>query len=283
MLLGMLLIPMLDGCAKILTQTLPPTQITAARYLTSALILLPILFMRKGMGGLRVQNKLAHLFRALFLLGATFCFFSAIRAIPIPNAIALVFVYPLLVTLAAPFLLGEQLTKPRVFSTVLGFVGALVVLRPGMEGFEMDALYALAAGTLFSGFVLITRTLAKSDPPFTTLTLTSVIGTVVMIPFALSGWTWPTLPELGWMLGMGFFASAGHYCFIKALDHAPASQLAPFGYFEIIGATLVSYFGFNEFPDALTWVGIGIVVSSGVLLTLSEARPTISPESPGGD
>ena len=87
----------------------------------------------------------------------------------------------------------------------------------------------------------------------------------------------------GAVLGMGFFASAGHYCFIKALDHAPASQLAPFGYFEIIGATLVSYFGFNEFPDALTWVGIGIVVSSGVLLTLSEALPTISPESPGGD
>ena len=274
MLLGMLLVPMLDGCAKVLGETLPPTQITAARFMSSALILLPILFLRKGMGGLRVRNKGAHLFRAFFLLGATFCFFSATRTIPIPNAIALVFVYPLIVTLAAPLLLGERLTQPRVFSTVLGFVGALVVLRPGTEGFEIDALYALAAGVLFSGFVLITRTLAQSAPPFTTLTLTSVIGAVVMLPFAFSGWSAPTLPEWGWMLGMGFFASAGHYCLIRALDYAPASQLAPFGYFEIVGATLVSYFGFNEFPDSLTWLGIGIVVCSGVLLALSEARPT---------
>jgi drug/metabolite transporter (DMT)-like permease len=280
MVTGMLIVPLLDLCAKLLAADYSVLQVSWARFAFHFLFLLPIVSWRR-LAWWRVPPLPGfQIARSVCLLGATVSFFLAIRENPIPVALALLFVSPLLVTLLAPLLLGEPFHPARLMAAGVGFIGVLVVLRPSGADFAPSVLFALLAGFAYALYIMTTRRVSGLAPPLLTLFYTAIAGLLVMSLIMPWVWRWPDLAAWGLMALMGFFAATGHFMIIKACEFASASLLAPFNYTELIGATTVSYLWFGYFPDTWVWVGVAIVCGSGLYLSLQELRrPKRSPES----
>ncbi|MEH6651634.1 MAG: DMT family transporter [Motiliproteus sp.] len=272
MILGMMLVPLLDACAKVLSRDYPVLEITWARFMFHFLWLLPVVHWQRlpwwrmpSMPGIQV-------IRSLFLTFATLLFFLAIKDNPIPNALALLFISPLVVTLVAPFALGESFDGKRAGAAVMGFVGVLVVLRPTSDAFQPSVLFALAAGISYACYLMATRKLANRSAPLLTLFYTAIAGLLLLSLMVPAVWVTPDAKGWGVMALMGLFAAAGHYMIIRACEYASASLLSPFNYTEIIGATSVSYLLFGYFPDAMVWIGIAIISISGIYVSMLEYR-----------
>jgi drug/metabolite transporter (DMT)-like permease len=210
--------------------------------------------------------------RSVMLTITTVSFFYAIKDNPIPTALTLLFVSPLIVAIVAPIWLGESFDTPRGIAVVLGFVGVVVVLRPTADSFSPTILWALVAGVGYAFYIMFTRKLSASGPPLLTLFYTAVGGVIVLTPLVGSVWTTPDLKGVAMMASMGLFAAMGHFLIIMACEYATASQLSPFNYFEIVAATAISYFAFDFFPDMYVWVGIAIICTSGAYVSWRELQ-----------
>lgn len=272
MITAMALVPLMDGIAKTLSAHYPVMQVVWARYIFHFSLLFPVVLWRHGRVGLHSRRPGMQLLRGLCLLGSTVFFFAAISRMPIADALSLVFVSPLVVTAASPWLLGEEVGIRRWSAVIVGFIGALIIIRPGFGNLHLGTLFALGAGLVYGCYVLVTRRLSGSDAPLTTLLYTGGVG--ALLSTLLMPWLWqtPTLPHLGLMMLMGMVAIVGHFLIILALNQAPASLLAPYGYSEIVMATVVGYVLFGDFPDPWTWTGIAVVVGSGVYIALRERQ-----------
>jgi len=280
MVAGMLVVPLLDLCAKLLAADYPVLQISWARFAFHFLFLLPLVSLR-GLAWWQMPPLPAQqIARSLYLLGATVFFFVAIRDNPIPVALALLFISPLLVTLLSPLLLGERFQLSRLLAAGVGFLGVLVVLRPSTGAFRPTLLLALLAGLCYALYIMTTRRVSGLATPLLTLFYTAIAGLLIMSLLLPWVWKWPDLQGWTLMALMGLFAAAGHFLIIKACEYASASLLAPFNYTELIGATTVSYLWFGYLPDAWVWLGIAIISGSGIYLSLQELRkPKATPES----
>ena len=268
---AMTLVPLMDGIAKHLSSDFHVFQVVWARYFFHLVILLPIVLWRYGAAGILPRKPGAQVLRGTFLLASTILFFAAISVMPLADALALVFISPLVVTALSPWLLGEQVGVRRWSAVLVGFVGVLIIIRPGAGVFQTGSLLALAAGTIFAFYLIATRKLAGSAPPLVILVYTAVIGALVMSVAMLWYWREPALADWLAMIAMGAIAAAGHFLLIKAFELAPASTLAPFTYWEIVSTTAVGYLWFGDFPHSLTWLGIAIVIGSGVYISYRES------------
>lgn len=268
MLIGVTLVPLLDGCAKLLSEDYSVVQIAWGRFVFHVVWLMPLL-VSSGARWWRLPALAGfQAARGFFLVLATVSFFFAIRYVPIPNALALLFVSPIVVALLSPRLLGEPFHWSKLCFAGVGFLGVLVILRPATEAFEPAAFSAILAGLSYAGYVMTTRYVAPRARPLLTLFHSGVIGSVVLSLVMPAVWIQPDLR--GWVLMslMGLFAAAGHFMIIKACEYAKASLLAPFGYAEIVSSTAMSWFLFDYWPDVWVWVGIAIIVVSGVGVSL---------------
>lgn len=272
MVLAMLLIPPLDVCAKYLSQDYPVMQVVWARYIFHFLWLLPLLTLRRKRWWKIPEHVNTHIVRSLLLLLSTLFFFIAIKNNPIPNALALLFVSPLIVTGIAPIFLGERFQLNRAIAALFGFVGVLIVLQPTTDAFNITILFAILAGAAYAFYIMTTRKVSNVLSPLITLLYTAIVGTVVMSIIVPFFWTMPTAQ--GWLIMamMGAFAAIGHFLIILACEFASASLVAPFNYVEIVGATLVSFMVFGYFPNLLVWLGIAIICASGVYISIFEYR-----------
>ena len=145
----------------------------------------------------------------------------------------------------------------------MGFVGSLIVIRPGYLDFNLATLAALGTGFFYGIYLVITRKLHSTDSPLLTLLLTGVVGAIIASFFVPVVWITPTVNQWLWLGFMGIFACLGHICLIYSLKYADASKLAPFGYFEIIPNIILGYIIFNDFPDIWTFTGLIVICSSG--------------------
>ena len=273
MVTGMLIVPMLDACAKILSEDYTVLQVSWARFAFHFAWLLPIVTWRGHRWWQMPRSPWLHLARSGFLLLATVCFFLSIRTVPIPNALALLFVSPIVVTLAAPVLLGERFSPPRVAAAGIGLVGVLIVLRPGTADFSPMALFAVAAGCCYAMYILTTRRVAGEGPPLVTLFYTAVVGFSMLSLLMPWVWIWPDARGWGLMALMGLLAALGHFLVIQACEYADASLLSPYNYTEIIGATAISYWLFGYFPDLWVWLGIAVICGTGIAISAWELKP----------
>jgi drug/metabolite transporter (DMT)-like permease len=272
MMLAMVFVPVLDLFAKLLSVDYAVIEITWARFVFHGLWLLPLLAW-KGIVWWRMPTQpLYQLLRSLMLTVTTVAFFAAIKDNPIPTALTLLFVSPLIVAVVAPIWLGESFDALRGFAVVCGFVGVVVVLRPTADSFSPTILWALVAGVGYAFYIMFTRKLSASSPPLLTLFYTAVGGVLVLTPLVGSVWKTPDLTGLAMMAGMGLFAAMGHFLIIMACEYATASQLSPFNYFEIVAATGISYFAFDFFPDVYVWLGIAIICASGAYVSWRELQ-----------
>lgn len=275
MLAAMSVVPLMDGFAKELSGRFSVWQIVWGRFFFHLLFLLPLVLVRYGPKALLPQYPVMQVVRGGLLLLATIVFFAAIAVMPIADALAIYFISPLLVTALSPVLLGEQVGLRRWAAVGGGFIGVLIIIRPGFVSIDTGTWLALCGGVVYSLYAISTRKLAGSAPPLVTLTFTAILGAVILsllMPFL---WLVPTSTDWFLMAGMGLCAAVGHYLLIKAFDYAPASVLAPFSFTEIIMATVVGYVGFGDFPDQWTWVGIAIIIASGVYISWRERRHKI--------
>ncbi|HET9027380.1 MAG TPA: DMT family transporter [Trueperaceae bacterium] len=272
MLAAMVLLPMMDGLAKGLSERYPVPMIVWARYLFHLLCMLPILLWRFGARGLVPKQVGLQVARGSLLLAGTSLFFFALSLLPQATALALFFVSPLVVTVLAPLLLGERVGGWRVLAVLVGFVGIMLILKPGTGAFGLGAALALGAGVLHGFYMLFTRRLAGSAPPLVTLGYTAVVGAVAMSAIAPFVWVRVAPADFAIMVLLGILAAGGHFLLIKAFDHAPATWLAPVGYFEMVTAVIYGYLAYGDLPDTLSWLGILVVVGAGVAISLKEQR-----------
>jgi drug/metabolite transporter (DMT)-like permease len=272
MIAGMLIIPALDICAKLLSEEFQVLQVTWSRFVFNFLWLVPLLLLRREKWWRLPRHPWIQMFRGLCLLMATLFFFTCIKTNPIPNALAILFISPLIVTLLSPWILGETFGIRRFIATIAGFIGVLVVLQPTGNDFQPSLLYAMLAGLSYAFYILITRKVSTSSSPLMTLFYTALVGTVALLPWMPSVWITPDSEALLIMSAMGLIAASGHFLVILSCQYAPASLVSPFNYAEIIGATLLSYLFFDYFPNHSVWLGILIICGSGIYISMREFK-----------
>ena len=269
-LLAWAILPFMDTIAKYLSSELSFFQITWARYFFTFLFTLPFMFFffRKNLTW-STQPKL-QIFRGLTLLCANILFFYSISIISMAKALTLAFVAPLITTALSPIFLGEKVGVRRWAAVIIGFVGSLIVIQPGFIEFNLASISALGTGFFYGIYLVITRKLHSSDSPLLTLLLTGVVGAVLASFFVPVVWINPTFNQWSLLALMGIFACLGHLFLILSLKYADASKLAPFGYFEIVTNVILGYYFFGDFPHYWTWVGLAIIVCSGIYISLRE-------------
>lgn len=272
-LLAMAILPGIDVIAKMLGQQgMPVTQIVWARMFFGAALTLPFALRQAGARALLPQRPVFHTVRAGFLMLATFCFFSSLKFLPIADALAIFFVQPLVLTALSPFLLGEKVGARRWAAVAVGFVGTLIIIRPGLGGINPGSLLALGAGTSLALYFLMTRRIAGSAPALVTTFHTMLIGTVVASGLAATVWVWPDDGQWLLFVALGLIAALGHYLITRAYDFAEASLLAPLAYTEMITSVALGWWFFGDFPDFWTFVGVAILISCAIYISVRERR-----------
>jgi len=260
----------MDTIAKYLSAEISFFQITWARYFFTVFFTLPFMFFFFRKNLTRSSEPKLQIFRGLTLFFANILFFYSISIISMAKALTLAFVAPLITTALSPVFLGEKVGFRRWSAVIVGFIGSLIVIRPGIIEFNLASVAAIGTGFFYGIYLIITRKLHTSDSPLLTLLLTGVVGAVVssfLVPIV-----WINLTFNQWFLLalMGIFACLGHLFLILSLKYADASRLAPFAYFEIVTNVMLGYYFFGDFPNYWTWVGLSIIVCSGIYITLRE-------------
>ncbi len=269
----------LDASGKYIMGTgVPLLVLCLVRYLVHLILVLALVVPAKGWRMVRCRRPWAQTARGTSMLLATMFFFTALHYLPQAQGTAINFLAPLLVLAIAPWVLKEPRLMSRWVAAGVGFLGVLVVARPGSGLDHMGTLFGLLSACALSAQYITTRRVAVDDP-YTSLIWSGGVGSVFMLlalPFIwddvvqtfslLSIWQWLIL------LGTGFWGALGHLLQIQAYRCAPASLLAPFVYFQIISAATLGWLIWGQFPDAVSWIGIGIVCLSGMTIAVVEWR-----------
>lgn len=264
-----------EACVKILARDYEIVQIVWARYTFHALVFL-LVFARGGVvRQIATRRPFLHLARSVTLLLGTATFFTALRYLSLPEAGAINFVAPLLVTaLAIPFL-GERVGIRRWTAIVIGFCGVLVIIRPGFGVMHWAAVLPLATAACYALYQIMTRIAGRTEDTRTSLFWTSAVGVVAtscIVPFF---WSSPDAAAWAMMAATGCLFGLGHYLLIRAFEVAPVSTLSPFLYTQLIWVTVISVAVFGEFPDEFTIAGAMIVIGSGLYVWHRERRTSL--------
>ena len=276
---AMLLLPVMDAIAKTLSDSVPAGQVAWSRFFFQVIYLAP--FVLAG-GRFRPVGHLGlHVLRGALIAVATLLFFASLKVLPLADAISIFFVEPLILTVLAAVFLGESVGWRRLTAVAVGFCGALIVIRPSFQAFGWTALLPLGAACCFAVYLVLTRRLAREEKATTmqfmagisgglTLSLALLFGGLAEIPVIDP--VWPSLWAWSLMAGLGLIATIGHIVVVHAFRRASPATLAPFQYLEIISATLLGLLLFGDFPDLGTWLGIAIIVGSGLYVFHRERR-----------
>ena len=264
---------LLDTTAKYLNLYMSALQVAWARY--TGAFLFPFIvsnpWTRPGLT--RTNRPLLQLARSVLLLGSTLCNFAALRYLQLDEAITLIFSTPFFVAALSGPMLGEWVRWRRWSAIVVGFLGVVVVARPGAASFHPAALLSLSAALCYALYSISTRILARTDSNETTLFYSNVVGALALLPVVPLVWTTPSDPlVIALMAVTGAIGSFGHYLLIAAHRLAPAAVLAPFIYSEIVLVTVLGFLVFGDVPNRFTLTGAAIVVASGLYLLHRERK-----------
>ncbi len=271
MLGAMATLPFLDVLAKFLGQQgLPVLQIVWARLTLGAMMTLPFALRIGGRAALWPDQPVYHLFRAALLVLATFSFFLALKYLPIADALAIFFVQPLVATVLSALVLREVVGPRRWGAVAVGFVGTLIIIRPGFAEVSPGSLYALLAGVSLACYFVMTRRIAGRTDAMITTFHTSLLGGLILSLVIWTVWQWPTPQQWVMMIALAVVANFGHLLIVRAYDHAEASLLAPLAYTEMIMATVLGWVFFRDFPDGWTILGVSVLIACAVYISVRE-------------
>lgn len=271
--MAMAILPLIDVCGKYLGQQgVPVFQLVWGRFFFGATFTLPFALRVTGPAAMLPSHPLLQTSRAALLILGTACFFWALKYLPIADTLAIFFVQPILVTALSPFILGEHVGIRRWTMVFIGFIGVLIIIRPGFQELNPGVFFALGAGALSAVYILLTRHLTGSVSPIVTTFQTSLIGAIAL-SLAMP-WIWHDVSLNQWLLlgALGFFAILGHYFITKAYNYGEASLLSPLGYSEMVTAVIFGWYFFGDFPDFWTFVGVGILISCAIYISIREHK-----------
>ena len=271
--------PLLDVFAKLASEKIPVGQITTVRFVGQAFIMAIImLFLQRPI--IVPKQYIFYLFaRAIFLIIATYCFFLAIRTMPIADAVAIVFFEPFIILLIGKFYFKDAVGLRRLLASIFGFIGVIFVIKPSFVNFGYVALYPLGTALGFALYIVNTRSLSRYLDPIQIQFHTALLGSIICIPLLCIGFTL-SVPALDivmpqgvfwlWLLGVAIFGTISHLFISFALKFASSTTLAPISYIEILSSVFFGFLVFKDLPDPTALFGMGLIVSSGIYVFFRE-------------
>ena len=261
---------LVDAFSKYQAREYPVEMIVWARYAVPLVLLLAVFFPKHRSSMLRTSYPGVQVIRGVLLTAGTLFIVFALRVMPIAEAQAIFFIHPVLLTLLAVIFLREKVNGLGWIAVLVGFSGVLIIVRPGGGLLTGAALLPLGLALSFSTYQIFTRIISGKEKSLNSLFYVLLVGSIAMscaLPFA---WVDPT-PKGLFMFGLiGVISGLGHFSTIKALEYAPASLLAPFAYIQLLWVSILGVLIFGDFPDAITIVGMIVVVAGGILVVISK-------------
>ncbi len=261
------LFPIMNGIVKLLGQSYDPKQVVWFRIVTHLVLVALVFLPRMGTRLFHTRHIGSQFIVSTMMLLSTLFFFTAAKYVGVAEAISISFVGPLAVVFLAWPLLGERITAARLAAVVLGFVGVLVVVRPGSSVFQWASLLLLGSALCYAVYQIYIRRLAGIDAPATSIFYSVLLGAVLLtfvMPFV---WQTPrSWQDWALLLSTGAFGALGHYCVARAMTYASANFIAPFNYTQMIGSVIVGYLMFGEVPDTYVWLGTALIVAAGLIV-----------------
>ena len=270
MLLTGLLFIAVTGIVRHLGSDLPAVQAAFVRYAIGLGFMLPFLY--RTLRTRLIPRRIGlHVLRGVVHGGGVILWFFAMARIPIAEVTAIGFTAPLFTTIGAVLFLGEKLRARRIAAVIAGFLGTVIILRPGIEAIHVGALAQLAAAPLFACSFIVAKKLTETESGSVIVAWLSVFVTLVLLPPALLVWRTPTAEELLWLTAVAACATAGHYTLTRAMRLAELTMLQPFMFLQLVWASLLGLVAFGEVPDVWTWVGGAVIVAAATYIAHREA------------
>lgn len=279
---AMIILPTMDAIAKYMAsfEGMSPGQVTFYRFFFQLVCMLPLLVTISGRAAFSAKRPWLNLLRGALHGAASLLFFAAVKYMPLADVFAIYFVEPFILTALSALFLGDKVGWRRWLAIVIGFGGAMIVIQPSFEIFGLKALLPVACAFLYALYLFMNRAVGEADSPLTMQLMAGVGGTLFMAFSLIAGASAgiadfePSLPAsslgLVLLLILGSISGYAHMLVVRAFRLAPLSLLAPFQYFEIISATILGYAIFGDFPNFSKWIGIAIIVASGLFIIWRE-------------
>jgi drug/metabolite transporter (DMT)-like permease len=266
----------LDTTSKYLAQHYPVPGIVFVRYIVQMLLMVAVLAPRMGMDLLRTANLRLQIVRGVILTASSLAFLTALSYMPLAEAASIAFMAPIIVAVLAGPLLKEQVGARTWIALAGGFVGVLLIIRPGGDVFTWVAFLPLFSALGMALYQMLTSKLAGRDAPLVTLFYPALIGTALVPLVAPTQLVLPeSLAHCGLFLLIGVLGGLGHFLLIRAHQYAPSSILSPFMYAQLVTALFLGWLVFGDLPDGLAFVGMATVAASGLLLILAHRSNSV--------
>jgi len=272
MVLSVLFFPLKDALIKLLDGQYSAIQVVWAQFAVTGIVCLTLILVRGGRQALMIRSPIQQILRALFVTTGMGTFYWAINLIPLAEATAMQFIAPLVVTALSPVLLGETVGLRQWLSVVAGFAGVLIVFQPEFSGELLGYYVALLSGLCIGFFFILNRKLAGQAGPIASVAYSAFLGAIMVSPLVPSVWVAPRPEDIAVIAGFLAFAIAGQTAMFSAFHFAEASLVSPFHYVQVVGATLFGFLFFDEFPESIRLLGIGMIIGSGVYIAVREGR-----------
>ena len=257
----------LNAMSKTLSAHYPVIEVIWARYFFAFVFMMAIFLPRSGRELFCIRRLDTQIWRGLLLFFSSFLFFHGIFHLPLPTAASISLTSPIIVTALSARLLGEPVGPRRWAACGVGFIGALIVVRPGHEEVNWYTLLIVASAVCSAFYQLFSRRYGQTERPDASATMATIVGTLVATPLLPFEWI---IPTWGWdmvlFIGMGVMAGTGHYFLTIAYSQAPAAVISPFNYAQLVGAAILGYLIFNDVPDMWTWIGAAVIIASGLYI-----------------
>jgi len=278
--LAMLLFAINDGGGKYLTASFTAPQIIFVRYAVVLVVLLPLVIYRGRRGLLYTLRPGIQILRGLLLAASSLLYTFALTDLPLEVCAAIGFMAPLYVTVLSIPLLGERVGPHRWAAVLIGLFSVLLILRPGTASFQLAMLLPVLSSLSWALGLILTRLMRDSEPALTVLTWSSLIGFVATAPLAYSVWREPDMAQWALLIAVALCNATAQYLVIRAFMLASASILAPFSYSTMIWAIIIGALVFDSFPDAMTLLGMVMLVAAGLYVWHRERirhKPSVVP------
>ncbi|MBB3590214.1 drug/metabolite transporter (DMT)-like permease [Rhizobium sp. BK529] len=288
MLLSVLISPLIDIFSKLATATISSTEVAGFRFVIQALTMLPFIFLRGAKIQFSLKQSWYHAVRGAMVTISMICFVTTLKVMAVADAIAIFFVEPIILTILGSIFLKETIGWRRYAACAVGFLGAMLIIQPSFEQVGYVALLPVVSAFCIAVFALMTRVLSHREDPWAMQFQTGLWGiffcaVILYVGYGsgsdIIGTAMPDLSAFGYLLGTGIAAAITGILAAYAYRAAPASTLAPLQYLEIVSATVFAWLVFSDFPDALKWLGILIVIASGLYIIWREQRFASKPVS----
>ena len=259
----------MHGSIRYMSATIHPFEIALFRNVFALVVVLPW-FYRYGIAPLRTRRFGLHALRAVFNIMAMLSFFYALSITPLSEVTALGFTAPIFATVLAALILGEVVRARRWTAIVIGFLGTLIILRPGFDAIGLGQILVLFSSMIWACALLVIKTLGRTDSSATIISYMALLMIPLSLVPALFVWRWPDPLEWAWLIAIGVLGGIGQFCMTEALRQADTAVVMPFDFFKLVWVTVIAWLAFAEHADLYTWIGGAVIFSSTLYIAYRE-------------